>query len=481
MRKGICMRILFCSSEAFPFSKTGGLADMALFLPKSLSKLGHHVQIITPYYPSVAHYHDQMQFIGYQTIRFGGLETIVNYFQLQYQDLTFIFVQNMHYFERDQLYGYSDDAERFACFSYAILEVLPLLEKYPEILHLNDWQTGMIPYLLDEHYRHRNQGYFSIHTLLTIHNLEYQGTFDAYVSRFFNTAFNHTYIHFDRVNFLKAGIERATLINTVSPSYRDEILTQSFGFTLDGALYKRKDDLVGVLNGIDDDVFNPKTDPHIVKNYDLRNVKSAKLANKKYVLEKFGLSSDTQKPLLVYIGRLANQKGIDLMTHILEEVITFSDARFILMGSGDPKYQDYFRGLTEKYPDRVGNYIGFSETVAHQLYAASDIFMMPSRFEPCGLGQLIAMTYGSLPVVHETGGLKDTVESYNRFTKGGTGFSFARYDAHDFKDKLFEAIHTYEHQPSDFYQLVKTAMKQDFSLKQMALAYEKIYQRILGV
>ncbi|MFU8793097.1 MAG: glycogen synthase [Acholeplasmataceae bacterium] len=475
------MRILFCSSEAFPFSKTGGLADMALFLPKSLLQLDHSVQVITPYYPSVAHYHDQMQFIGYKTIRFGGLETIVNYFELKYQGLSFIFVQNMHYFERDQLYGYSDDAERFACFSYAILEVLPLLEHYPSILHLNDWQTGMVPYLLDEHYRHRNQSYFSIHTLLTIHNLEYQGTFDTYVSRFFNTAFNYTYIHFDRVNFLKAGIERATLINTVSPSYRDEILTQDYGFSLDGALYKRKDDLVGVLNGIDDDVFNPKTDPHIVKTFDLRNVKSAKKSNKAYVLEKFGLSHDLDQPLIVYIGRLANQKGIHLMARILEEVITFSDARFILMGSGDHGYQEYFKQLTETYPDRVGNYIGFSETVAHQLYAASDLFMMPSRFEPCGLGQMIAMTYGSLPIVHETGGLKDTVIPYNRFTKEGTGFSFARYDAHDFKDKIFEAIDLYKNHPEDFYRLVKQAMKEDFSLKQMALSYEKIYQRILGV
>jgi len=475
------MKILFCSSEAFPFSKTGGLADMALFLPKSLQLLGHEVKIITPYYPSVAHYQDQMHFIGYKTIRFGGIETIANYYELKYQDLTYIFVQNMHYFERDQLYGYSDDAERFSCFSYAILEVLPLLDHYPHILHLNDWQTGMVPYLLDEHYRHRNSDYYSIHTLLTIHNLEYQGSFDSYVSRFFNTAFNHTYIHFDRVNFLKSGIQRATLINTVSPSYRDEILTMDFGFSLDGALYQRKDDLVGILNGIDDEVFNPKNNPHITKNFDLRNVNTAKKVNKKYVLDKFGLPSSKDCPLVVYIGRLASQKGINLMTRVLEEVIEFSDAQFILMGSGDPTYQDYFRQLSEKYPDRVANYIGFSETVAHQLYAASDIFMMPSRFEPCGLGQLIAMTYGSLPVVHETGGLKDTVIPYNQFTKTGTGFSFSRFDAFDFKEKLFEAIYLYQNNPEDFNLLKKQAMKQDFSLKQMALSYEKIYQRMLGV
>jgi starch synthase len=475
------MRILFCSSEAFPFSKTGGLADMALFLPKSLIGLGHEVKIITPYYKSIGKHHKDMKFLGSATIGMGGIETIVHYYELIHQHISYIFVQNMHYFERDQLYGYNDDAERFTCFSYAILEGLKVFNFYPNILHLNDWQTGMIPYLLDEHYRQRNDEYFSIHTLLTIHNLEYQGSFDPYVSRFFNTDFNYTYIHFDRVNFLKAGIERATKINTVSPTYRNEVLTSEFGFSLDGALQKRHHDFIGILNGIDDHVFDPKNDHLIPAHFDASKTKEGKLKNKEHVLHHFDLDVDLKTPLVVYIGRLATQKGINLMTRSLEEVVEYSDARFVLMGSGNDSYQDYFRYLSFKYPRKVGHYIGFNEEIAHQLYAGSDLFLMPSRFEPCGLGQMIAMRYGSLPIVRETGGLKDTVIPYNQYTGEGTGFSFANYDAYEFKEKLFEAIKVYQEQPKAFNKLVKQAMKQDYSLEKMAYAYESLYQRILGV
>lgn len=475
------MKVLFCSSEAFPFSKTGGLADMALFLPKSLKALGHDVRIITPYYKQISKHHHEMTFLGSKTIGMGGIETIVHYYELIYQDIPFIFVQNMHYFERDQLYGYQDDAERFTCFSYAILEGLKVFGFYPNILHLNDWQTGMIPYLLDEHYRHRNDDYFSIHTLLSIHNLEYQGSFDPYVSRFFNTAFNYTYMHFERVNFLKAGIERATRINTVSPTYRDEVLTSDYGFSLDGSLYKRKDDFVGILNGIDDAVFNPSNDHLLEAHFDEKKTKEGKQKNKEFILHHFDLDVKLDRPLVVYIGRLATQKGINLMTRVLEEVIDNSDATFILMGSGNDSYQDYFKYLSFKYPKKVGNYIGFNEAIAHKLYAASDLFMMPSRFEPCGLGQMIAMRYGSLPIVRETGGLKDTVIPYNQFTGEGTGFSFSNYDAYEFKEKLFEAIHLYHYNKKHFNKLVKQAMKQDFGLMKMALAYESLYQNILGV
>lgn len=475
------MKILFCSAEAYPFSKTGGLADMAYFLPKALNKIHHEVKIITPYYRQIQKHHDKMVELARFPIKFGGLETIVILFGLNFEGIDYIFVQNMHYFERDLLYGYSDDAERFSLFSYAILEAMRHLNFYPQILHLNDWQTGMVPYLLDTHYRHQNDHYYSIHTLYSIHNLEYQGSFDTYVSRFFNTDFNYTYIHFDRVNFMKAAIERATRINTVSPTYRNEVMTNELGFTLDGALKSRANDFVGILNGIDTDLYDPNTDPLIFKTYNKKTYRKSKLENKEAILHHFNLGVDLNEPLVVYIGRLATQKGINLMTRTLEEVVEYSNARFILMGSGNDSYQDYFRYLSNKYPNRVANYIGFNEEIAHKLYASSDIFMMPSRFEPCGLGQMIAMRYGSLPLVRETGGLKDTVKPYNRFTGEGTGFSFANYDAHEFKEKLFEAIHLYNNEPRVWNSLVFQAMQQDFSLRQMALAYENIYQNILGV
>src|SRR5690554_395049 len=475
------MKILFCSSESFPFSKTGGLADMAYFLPKSVKALGHDIRIITPYYESIKKHHKDMTFIGSKTIYMGHGETTVNYYELLYDGLIYIFVQNMHYFERDSLYGYHDDAERFTCFSYAILESLDMMEFYPDILHLNDWQTGMVPYLLDKHYRHQAFEYFKIHTLFTIHNLQYQGNFDKEVSKFFNTDFDYTYIHFDRVNFLKSGIERATKINTVSPTYQKEVMTPEYGFSLDGALENRNNDFSGILNGIDDDtVFNPKKDKLVIKNYGITDFKSGKLDNKAFLLEHFGMDSDTTQPLIAYVGRLADQKGIGLMSFCLEEIIQHSNAKLILMGSGDVGYEDYFRYLTHKYPTRVGNYIGFNEKIAHIIYAASDVFMMPSKFEPCGLGQMIAMKYGSLPVVRETGGLKDSVTPFNKYTNEGTGFSFARYDSYDLKEKLFEAIDLYNNHKTVWSNIVKQAMRKDFGLNQMALSYESLYKKILG-
>jgi starch synthase len=453
---------------------------MAYALPKALIRLGHDVRVITPYYESIKRHHDRMTFLASREVNMGGTRTSVNYYTLKEDDITYIFVQNIHYFERPRLYGYSDDAERFTCFSYAVLDVMDAIGFYPQILHLNDWQTGMIPYLLDSHYRQKNDRYFSVHTLLSIHNLEYQGSFDTYVSRFFNTSFDYTYIHFDRVNFLKAGIERASRINTVSPTYRDEIMTPDGGFSLDGALEKRRDHLSGILNGIDTELFDPRHDPHLPLTYGITDVKKGKRANKAAVLKRFGLEDDHEAPLVSYIGRLASQKGISLMTRALEEVVNYSESRFILLGSGNDTYEDFFRYLAGRFPGKVANFIGFDEAVAHQLYAASDIFMMPSRFEPCGLGQMIAMRYGALPVVRETGGLKDTVIPYNKFTGQGTGFSFAHYDPYDFKEKLFEAINLYHNQTDMWDGLVRNAMKTDFSQKKMAESYETLYQIILG-
>lgn len=474
------MKILFASAEAYPFSKTGGLADMAYFLPKAIKNKGHDIKIITPYYRDLANHHDKMTELTRFSVKLGGIETIVILFGLVHENIDYIFVQNMHYFERDLLYGYSDDAERFACFSYAILESMRKINFYPDILHINDWQTGMVPFLLDTHYRHQNENYFKIHTLYSIHNLEYQGVFDPFVSRFFNVEFDYTYMHFDRVNFMKAAIERATMINTVSPTYRNEVMTSEFGFTLDGALKKREKDFVGILNGIDTELYNPNTDDLIYEKYNGVTFKKGKAENKKQLLQRFNLTYDENIPLVSYIGRLATQKGINLMSKVLEEVIQYTDAKFVFLGSGNDSYEEFFRYLANKYPDRVAAYIGFSEELAHKLYAATDIFMMPSRFEPCGLGQMIAMRYGALPLVRETGGLKDTVEPYNKYTDEGTGFTFANYDSYEFKEKLFEAIKLFEDNPKVWNILTRQALKKDYSLDRMALEYEEVYKKILG-
>ncbi|MDY0277729.1 MAG: glycogen/starch synthase, partial [Acholeplasma sp.] len=324
------MRVLFAASEVFPFSKTGGLADMGNFLPLSLNKIGHNVTVITPYYLGISKYHQSMQFLGEKTVFYGDQKTTVNFFRLEHKGVEVVFVQNQHFFERDRLYGYDDDDQRFIVFSYAVLEYVDMMNEVPQIIHVNDWQTATIPFLLDEHYRYRSK-YQYIHTLLTIHNLEYQGSFSLDTAKYFNVDFNYTYIHFDAVNYLKTGIERATKINTVSPNYRNEIVTSKYGFSLDGSLVKRTADLLGILNGIDYDIFNPETDELIAKNYSTRNLKLGKKTNKKAVLEYFGMKNDLDRPLLVYIGRLAKQKGINFFEESLETLINTKNFSLVIL------------------------------------------------------------------------------------------------------------------------------------------------------
>ena len=472
------MKILFSTGEVHPFSKTGGLADVSASLPKAITKLGHDIRVITPLYQSVKKWNEEMKLLTSVEIEMGNFKQNAEFYELEYGGVKHIFVGNDHYFDRQTFYGHHDDSERYVFFNKAVLEFIRAVKFFPDVIHINDWQSGLIPFFLDEKYRHLKE-FKNIKTLLSIHNLEYQGSFDQSVDRLFNTKFNYTYIHFDRVNFLKTAIMRANAINTVSPNYRNEILTRFFGFTLDGALKSREKDLYGILNGIDYEVNNPETDKFLARNYTQKHFIMGKRANKRMVLEKLGLDGLIEAPMISFIGRLARQKGIDLMKATLEEVIATSNATFVLIGTGDPEYEDYFRYLDNKYPKKVSAYIGFNDEIAYQVYAASDIFMMPSLFEPCGLGQLIAMRYGTLPVVRETGGLKDTVEPYNKYTGEGVGFSFANYNAHEFKDALERAIDLHNNDTDAWRKLISRAMKQDHSLNRMAEDYLDLYKKIL--
>lgn len=471
------MKVLFVSSEIFPFSKTGGLADMANFLPKSLANIGYNMTVLTPYYQSITKYHQEMEYVGNKTVYFGNMQEEVHYYRIIEDNIEIIFIQNQKYFERDGFYGYDDDALRFILFSYASLEYIDLLDLPPQIIHCNDWQSATIPYLLDEHYRSKDK-YKYIHTLLTIHNLEHQGIFGLDKAKYFNRSFDYTYVHFNAINYLKTGIERATKINTVSPNYRNEIMTQKFGFTLDGALEKRANDLKGILNGIDFDVFDPRTDALIKMNYNLNNFKSNKMVNKEDILKCFEITNK-DAPLISYIGRMAHQKGIYLMENTLERIINETNANLVVLGTGESKYENYFLYLQNKYPNRVGYYRGYNEKLAHEIYAASDIFLMPSLFEPCGLGQMIAMRYGSIPVVRETGGLKDTVFAYNKLDNTGTGFSFYDENPEVFKNVLMDAINLYNNDKVKWHQLMRRAMKSDFGLEKMAKEYSDLYKKIL--
>ena len=471
------LNILFAASEVFPFSKTGGLADIAGSLPKEIAKQ-ENITVITPLYSSVnlANYHTMN--LGKRKIKMGELSTQVNYIGYSSDNVNYVFVDH-HFYQRDALYGYMDDNERFMLFNFSILEYIELSKTKFDIIHINDWQAGLVPYLLNTTYR-LNPIYTNIKTILSIHNLQYQGAFSIDTYKLLNLPFDYNYIHFNNFNFLKSAILSVDYIATVSETYKNEIQTEYFGQTLDGSLKDRCNDLYGILNGIDDEVYNPETDIHIPFKYNEKRFVSGKKENKQLLLKQLGLDQLVNIPLVCYIGRMVSQKGIDLMMATLEEAITATNANFVFLGSGEENYENFFRDLALKYPNRVYTYIGFSNSLAHKLYAASDLLMMPSQFEPCGLSQMIAMRYGTLPVVRETGGLKDTVIPYNKYTNEGNGFSFANYNAHEFKDTLIMAVNLYINNQYVFRILQTHAMNRDFSLTDMGNKYLNLYKNIMN-
>ncbi len=470
------MKILFCSAEVVPFSKTGGLADVSGSLPKEIAKT-EEITVITPLYNNDIISSYNLKPLGNRSFLMADEKITVNYYGFIKDNVSYVFVQH-ELLTREQLYGYLDDDKRFFIFNYAILEYISLINKTFDLIHLNDWQVGVVPFLLKNLYINKPL-YKNIKTLISIHNLQFQGSFSKEIFKFTNTPFSYDYIHFDDFNFLKASILLADAINTVSKTYKEEIQTAFFGKTLDGLLRERSDVLYGIINGIDYDVYNPETDSHIPFNYNRNRFVTGKRENKSHFLKSVGLDHVTSIPLVSFISRLTDQKGIDLMMATLEESINQSNANFAILGSGEDKYEMYFRALAHKYPKRVYTYIGFSNELAQLIYAASDIFMMPSLFEPCGLSQLISMRYGTLPVVRETGGLKDTVNPYNKFTNEGEGFSFSNYNAHEFKDALLSAISLYNNNQHVFRILQTQAMKKDFSLQTMGEEYLKLYKTIL--
>lgn len=469
--------ILFCSSEVAPFSKTGGLADVAGALPKHVAK-HEDITVLTPLYSDHILKEYDTKPLGKRNFAMGSEKITVSYHLLVKDSVNFVFIEHES-FKRDSLYGFLDDNKRFFIFDYAILEYVDFVNIKFDLLHLNDWQTGMVPFLLNNHYR-QIPIYKDIKTLLTIHNLQFHGSFDKGTYRYTNLDFSYDYIHFDNFNFLKAGILLSDAVNTVSETYREEIQTEYYGYMLDGLLKERNNDLYGILNGIDNDIYNPETDLNIDFNYNKNKFITGKRNNKALFLKNNGLDQVTNIPLVAFVSRLAKQKGVDLMTSTLEEVIAQSNANFAILGSGDEVYENFFNYLAAKYPNRVFVYIGFSHKLAQKFYASSDIFMMPSEFEPCGLSQMIAMRYGSLPVVRETGGLKDTVIPYNKYTNEGDGFSFKNYNAHEFKNTLLKAIDLYNNNQTVFRILQKHAMEKNFSLEVMGDKYLDLYNKIIN-
>lgn len=469
------MRVLFCASESAPYAKTGGLADVIGALPMALREKKCDARVIMPYYKKIKE-KNLAEYKGYAYVRIADRMEYAGVFEAVYDGVPFYFIDNDRYFNRDSLYGYDDDGERFAFFDFAVLEALKVIDFFPDVIHLNDWQTGLIPYVLKANY-HYYPNYNRIKTVYSIHNIQYQGNFSMDMMKILYMPFSSS-LEFDGcINYMKSGILESNVVTTVSETYKDEVLTDYYGYRLNGILGLRYFDFYGIINGIDVVKYNPETDKNIYFHYNLDTVEKGKKSNKLALLKEFGLS-DEDVPVFGLVSRLVDQKGIDLLMPIIEDVINYSNAKFILMGSGDSLYENFFKDMEAKYPDRFKCYIGYSDPIAQKIYAGTDIFLMPSKFEPCGLGQMIAMRYGTLPLVRETGGLKDTVIPYNEFTGEGTGFSFTNFNPIELKDVMFIAINAYNNKEA-WAKLVKQAMEKDYSWASSAEKYLNIYKKIM--
>lgn len=476
------MKIVMAAAECVPFAKTGGLADVIGALPKELAKNNHDVTVFLPKYSLIAEEFTQHFSLHEEiSVRYGGEAKTCAVYLYNDENIRYLFLDNQEYFGRSQIYGEPDDGERFNFFSMAVLTAIEKMEVKADIIHVHDWHTAVIPLLIKEDSRFRNIGE-SVRTVLTIHNLQFQGVFPATV---FTNGFEFEENEFDlssiewkgNYNMLKTGISYADKVTTVSPSYRDEILTAQYGEGLDEVLKERKDDLEGILNGLDTQFYNPATDLAIEMEYDYSSIEE-KAVNKRKAQSLLGLPVKGNIPLTVMISRLAGQKGIDILEEDLPALLQSNDMQFILLGSGEEKFEDFFVQLARNFPDKVAVHIGFDEDLAHQLYAGADIFLMPSHFEPCGLSQLISMRYGTVPVANKTGGLKDTVIEYDHITQTGNGFlsDFARGSS--FKEAVGRALTLYQ-QSEHWEAIKKNGMDADYSWKQSAEAYEQLYQGLM--
>lgn len=476
------LSILFTSSEAAPFVKTGGLADVAGSLPIALKKLGHDIRLVIPKYKGIPQeYVNNMQNLGYIYVDLGWRHQYCGVLKLVHNDLTVYFLDNEYYFNRDNLYGYDDEAERYAFFCKAILQMLPLIGFKPDIIHCNDWQTGMVSLLLKALY-HQLDHYKDIKTLHTIHNLKYQGVFPkAVLSDLLGIGWE--YFHpegvefYGNINFMKAGIVYSDMISTVSKTYAEEIKQDFYGENLNNLLMGRSDSLFGIVNGIDFEENDPATDKRLFANYDAQHPEG-KYVNKRELQRSLGLPQRDDVPVIGIISRLVDQKGFDLIACVFEELL-FENLQLVVLGTGEQRYENFFRNASARYPDKVSANIKYDATLAQRIYAGSDMFLMPSLFEPCGIGQLLSLRYGSVPIVRETGGLNDTIKSFNEFTCEGNGFSFSNYNAHDMLYTVRRALDIYSMREK-WVNLVKDCMQQDFSWSKSAMEYSELYYRIIG-
>lgn len=472
------MKVLFAAAECAPFFKTGGLGDVAFALPKELVKQGVETAVVLPYFTIMPQkFKDQLEDCGNFEVHVGWRKQYCGIKKLLLNQVTYYFIDNLYYFDREKIYDYYDDGERFAFFQQAVIEMMEKIDFIPDVLHVNDYHTAMIPFLLKEKYGWI-QAYNNIRTVLTIHNIEFQGWYSKEIlPDLFGMGMERyedgTLRLNDSLNFMKAGILYADRITTVSPSYAEEIKTPEFDCGLEVILRMEAGKLSGILNGIDYDINDPETDPALSAHYskaELDGKKSGKAALQKQM----GLPQRSDVPLIAVVSRLTRQKGFYLVLEEMNNLLQF-DVQLVLLGTGEAEIEEQFRYFAYTFPEKCAAAISFDVTLAQKMYAGADIFLMPSAFEPCGLSQMIAMRYGTLPVVHEIGGLKDTVESYNPITQTGTGFGFYEYSPFYLMNALKQAIELYQTSPNIWQQLMKQAMSRDFSWHNSTGQYIELY------
>ncbi len=476
--------IALIASESVPFIKTGGLADVVGALPKYFDKEAYETIVILPKYQCMQlRWKERLEYVTHFYMDLGWRSQYVGVLTAEYDGVRFYFIDNEYYFAGGRPYGYiHEDVEKFAFFSKAALSALQVIGFHPDIIHCHDWQTGLIPVYLNDSFQ-QNPFYRGIKTVMTIHNLKFQGIWNLEkiqdttgLANYFFTA--DKLESYGDANYLKGGLVFADRITTVSKTYANEIKTAFYGEGLDGLLRAKENSLSGIVNGIDYEVYNPAADPMIVKNFSVANFRKEKIKNKRALQEELGLAQDDKAVMIGIVSRLTDQKGFDLIACVLEEICSLP-IQLVVLGTGEEQYENMFRHFAWKYPDKVSANIYYSDELAHRIYASCDTFLMPSLFEPCGLSQLMSLRYGTLPIVRETGGLFDTVQPYNEYTGEGTGFSFANYNAHEMLDRIEFAVWLFRNKKRAWNKVVEQAMKQDFSWAASAKEYEVLYESLV--
>ncbi|MBQ7541280.1 MAG: glycogen synthase GlgA [Clostridia bacterium] len=471
------MKVLYAASEALPFIASGGLADVAGSLPKALRRKRVGCRVVLPLYGTIPQeLRDTMRFVTSITVPVAWRRQYCGIFETKYDGVTYYLLDNEYYFKRDSIYGHYDDGERFAFFARAVLEILPYIGWKPDVIHCNDWQTALTPVYYQTMYAGR-EGYEDIKTVFTIHNIQYQGRYSMDILEdVFGLSRNDAYLveYGGDVNLVKGAIECAHKVTTVSPTYAEEILDPWFSYGLDPILRERSFKLQGILNGIDVELYDPENDPLILSPYSAQDVEG-KAINKANLQQLLGLEQRPEAPLIGMVTRLVAHKGLDLVRAMLDDLLATTDAQIAVLGSGEREYEDFFRYIEGKYHGRASARIGFIPELAHKIYAGCDIFLMPSKTEPCGLSQMVALRYGAIPIVRETGGLRDSVRDSG--DGEGNGFTFRNYNAHDMNHTIHRALLGYR-DAEGWKTLMRRAMSCDNSWTRSALEYLHMYKSL---